>query len=74
VTRPPSRTSNWSGASSARAANLGHLDRAGELAGPGALTGFFIVRASTDSEAATIVHTCPHVKYGGHVELRRVME
>lgn len=40
----------------------------------GALTGFFIVRASTPEEARAIAHSCPHLKYGGRIALRRLRD
>lgn len=52
----------------------GHLDREGRLAGPGPLTGMFIVRARDEAEAARIAATCPHLKYGGTIQTRRLIE
>jgi hypothetical protein len=52
----------------------GRLDREGSLAGPGQVSGMFIVRAANDAEAARIAATCPHIKYGGRIETRRLME
>ena len=52
----------------------GHMERAARLPGPGPLTGMFIVRAASDAEAARIVATCPHLKYGGWIETRRMIE
>jgi hypothetical protein len=59
-------------ADSLRAA--GELERAAALAGSGAITGFFIVRAESDEEAARLAAACPHTKYGGRVEARRLIE
>ncbi len=36
------------------------------------LTGFFQIRAVSYDEAIEISRTCPHVKYGKHVELRQI--
>jgi hypothetical protein len=52
-------------------AALGKLDLEGKLLGQGSIDGMFIVRATSDSEAARIAATCPHYKYGGTVEVRR---
>jgi hypothetical protein len=52
----------------------GRLDREGRLAGPGPLTGMFIVRARDEAEAARIAATCPHLKYGGTIQTRRLIE
>ncbi len=38
----------------------------------GALTGYFVIRASDDADAARIAATCPHVKYGGRISIRRI--
>lgn len=53
---------------------VGRLERAAELDGAGAVTGFFIVRAESDAEATRVARACPHVKYGGRVEVRRVID
>jgi len=56
-------------------ARLGKLDLEGHLEPPGAIVnGLFIIRASNDSDAARIAATCPHIKYRGHIELRRFIE
>jgi hypothetical protein len=34
----------------------------------------FIIRAANDSDAARIAATCPHIKYRGHIEVRRFIE
>ena len=36
------------------------------------LGGYFIVRAVNYEEAARIATTCPHLKYGGTIEVRRI--
>ena len=36
------------------------------------LSGFFIIEATTYEEAAAIAATCPHLKYGGRIELREI--
>jgi hypothetical protein len=38
----------------------------------GELEGFFIISASDLEEAAEIAATCPHLRYGGTVSLRRI--
>jgi hypothetical protein len=53
---------------------VGRLERAAELDGAGPVTGFFIVRAETEAEAARLARACPHVKYGGRVEVRRLID
>jgi hypothetical protein len=53
---------------------VGRLERAAELDGVGAVTGFFIVRAESDAEATRVARACPHVKYGGRVEVRRLID
>lgn len=56
-------------------ARLGKLDVEGHLEPPGdVVDGLFIVRAANDSDAARIAATCPHIKYRGHIELRRFVE
>ena len=36
--------------------------------------GFFIVKASDYSEAVEISESCPHLGYGGTIELRQIDE
>jgi hypothetical protein len=56
-------------------ARLGKLDVGGHLDPPGdVVDGLFIIRAANDSDAARIAATCPHIKYRGHIELRRFIE
>jgi hypothetical protein len=38
-----------------------------------AVSGYFLVQASDYNKALTIARTCPHVKYGGKVELRKIV-
>lgn len=38
------------------------------------VTGFFVIRAKSEAEARSIGETCPHLKYGGWVEVRRIEE
>jgi hypothetical protein len=52
-------------------ARLGKLDRGGKLLPRGEISGLFIIRAADDADAARIAATCPHIKYGGHVEVKR---
>lgn len=53
---------------------LGKLKLEGRLEPAGAVDGLFIIRAADDAEAARIAATCPHLKYGGHVEVKRLIE
>jgi len=55
-------------------AKRGQLDVGGHLVGSTAPGGLFIIRAKSDSDAALIAASCPHVKYGGRVEVRRFIE
>jgi hypothetical protein len=34
--------------------------------------GYFIIEAADDGSAAAIAHTCPHIKYGGSIVVRRM--
>jgi hypothetical protein len=36
------------------------------------VTGFFVIRAKDDQEALVIAESCPHLRHGGRVELRRI--
>ena len=36
------------------------------------INGYFLMRASDDTDALRIARTCPHLRYGGRVELRRI--
>jgi hypothetical protein len=56
-------------------ARAGKLDVEGHLEPPGdVVDGLFIIRAANDSDAARIAATCPHIKYRGHIEVRRFVE
>jgi hypothetical protein len=56
-------------------ARIGKLDLEGHLEPPGAVVdGLFIIRAANDADAARIAATCPHIKYRGHIEVRRFIE
>jgi hypothetical protein len=56
-------------------ARVGKLDVEGHLEPPGNIVdGLFIIRAASDSDAARIAATCPHIKYRGHIEVRRFVE
>jgi hypothetical protein len=55
-------------------AQRGELDLGGVVAGSGPITGMFIIRARTDADAARLAASCPHRKYGGHIEVRRFVE
>jgi hypothetical protein len=39
----------------------------------GTLTGMFIIRAATETEALDIAGSCPHLKYGGRVAVRAIV-
>ena len=52
----------------------GELDLGGRVGGAGPITGMFIIRAATDADAAKLAASCPHIKYGGHIEVRRFFE
>lgn len=34
--------------------------------------GYFVISAGNDAEAAALARTCPHVKYGGSIVVRRI--
>jgi hypothetical protein len=53
---------------------LGKMERGAALAGRGAITGMFIIRVPSDSEAARVAAESPHIRYHGHVEVRRMEE
>jgi hypothetical protein len=36
------------------------------------VSGLFIIVAATDAEAAAIARSCPHLRHGGSIELRRI--
>lgn len=38
------------------------------------LSGFFVISASGADDALRIAGTCPHLKYGGYIELRPVVQ
>jgi hypothetical protein len=53
----------------------GHImEREARLGGSGPITGMFIFRAANDSEARRIAESSPHLRYGGHIETRRMIE
>lgn len=53
----------------------GHImEREARLGGTGPITGMFIFRAANDSEARRIAESSPHLRYGGHIETRRMIE
>jgi len=45
----------------------------GPVAEAGALTGLFVIRAASESEALSIARTCPHLKYGGRIAVRAIV-
>jgi hypothetical protein len=79
--------SSWGGrlAAAGRLLNAARLDDArpslswegGAVAlaheAPGAgVSGFFLIRAQDEQEALALARDCPHLKYGGRVEVRRL--
>jgi hypothetical protein len=38
------------------------------------IAGFFVIRAVSDERALAIARTCPHLGYGGHIEVRRIIQ
>ena len=36
------------------------------------IAGFFLIRAKSEEDALQISRTCPHLRYGGMIELRRI--
>ncbi len=38
----------------------------------GVVSGFFIVKATSDDEALKVANTCPHLKYNGLIEVRPI--
>lgn len=38
------------------------------------VAGFFVIRADTPAQAASIAGTCPHLRHGGRIELRRIVD
>lgn len=55
-------------------AERGKLDLGGRVDGSGPITGMFIIRAPTEADAAKLAASCPHLKYGGHIVVRRFFE
>jgi hypothetical protein len=56
-------------------AALGKLDVGGRLVGSARPGGLFIIRATSDSDAARIAASCPFMKYwGGRVDVWRFIE
>ena len=39
----------------------------------GLLAGFFIIRAADEAEATAVARTCPHLRHGGRIAVRRVL-
>lgn len=46
-----------------------HASASGE-----AISGFFVIRAESAQQALEIAGSCPHLRHGGRVELRRIQE
>jgi hypothetical protein len=38
----------------------------------GRLSGFFVIGAPDEAAAVAVARSCPHVKYGGHIVVRRI--
>lgn len=36
--------------------------------------GYFLIEASDDTAAAALARTCPHIKYGGSIVIRRLLQ
>ena len=54
---------------------VGKFVRAGRLVGPGSsIGGMFMIRAADDSDAGRIAASCPFLRHGGHVEIKRFEE
>ena len=50
---------------------LGKFVSAGRLTGPGPLGGLFMIRAADDADAARIAASCPFMRWGGRIEVKR---
>lgn len=46
----------------------------GVTADAGMLTGLFIIRAASEAEALAIARSCPHLRYGGRIDVRPIEE
>ena len=46
----------------------------GVTANAGVLTGLFIIRAFSEAEALAIARSCPHLSYGGRIDVRPIEE
>ena len=46
----------------------------GVTADAGMLTGLFIIRAASEAEALVIARSCPHLRYGGRIDVRPIEE
>ena len=54
---------------------VGKFERSGRLIGPGSsIGGMFMIRAANDSEAGRIAASCPFLRHGGHIEIKRFEE
>lgn len=53
---------------------LGSEETSSPPATDGLVAGLFIVRAASAEQALKIGRTCPHLRYGGVVEVRRIVE
>ncbi len=45
-----------------------------KLAASGPVSGYFLIQARDSEEAAQIARECPHLSYGGAIELRALVE
>jgi hypothetical protein len=50
----------------------GAFDMDEALAHDDAIEGYFLIRAPDYQQAAALASSCPHIKYGGEIELRRI--
>lgn len=60
----------WGAELTGEAALLG--EGLGPPPGAGRVTGLFVIQASDLSEAAAVAATCPHLRYGGGIEVRPI--
>lgn len=41
--------------------------------GPDAVSGFFIIRAASEADAIALARSCPHLRHGGRIALRKIV-
>lgn len=49
-------------------------DGTASLPGGARIGGFFVIRATSEAQAIALGRTCPHLRHGGSVEVRRIIE